>query len=436
MKRKQLVVVLGALVSVITIGLALNGCGKSDGSAASMVRSYGAASSVGDFAKWIIDSSVSPSKFSVEWSVADSTGQIIKTINASGTCGEPDGTYSYRTCTVTSSTDSNNITVNAKYHILEAQGTGLVVHPADSGGRGSGTGKDEIQFGFSISDCSIDSKTGDYIAMRLMPVSNPSEKEMLVAYRVGNNGFIGNVLGGGFSLKENGTSFQMIYGRCDGSGNNCGTFNGINSSTGSCTNGVISMEVDGMKMRNVMTPSGLMVIDGPQNFGGMIAVRTDRAATIDDLPGKSVIIFHQSANVGSCSSPDGCTDMLRITFGQKDGTGKVPITAVSKHGGTMSFNVRAASDSAAGTRFTGINAGWAANNGLAATYPQVASIPGLFYTDETSGGNESPTLLLIAKHNDKLMVIGDNTTRTGAGSCTATGGTCDLASGNFVGFEP
>ena len=56
------------------------------------------------------------------------------------------------------------------------------------------------------------------------------------------------------------------------------------------------------------------------------------------------------------------------------------------------MNFRAASDSNAGTRFSNVNPGYTTNNVMAAAYPQPANIPGLFYSDETTAGQQTPTL--------------------------------------------
>ena len=443
MKRK------GCVLSVAFAGLfgliMLAGCGNSNSSPAapaSAVQQYATTSAVGDFAEWTIDSSVTPNTFTVVWNVIDTSGNISKTMVISGTCGDADATYYYRTCTVTNSSDAN-VQVGGSFQILEMPGVALFVHP-DAAARGSGTGADEIHVGFTLGACTSDSGAGEYVFTRVLPVSNPYETEMLGMYRITpsfiSSDYNGALLHSGFAVEENGTSFDMIYNLASPTHGSTdqGSFNGVDTFTGNCSGGVITMTQagSGMPMRGVITSSGLMFFDGPESFGGLVSARTNVAATIDDVAGKSLIIVWQNASLGACSGAQGCTDLIRVTFGAKDGTGKVPAIFTSLAAQTISaMGFRAASDLNAGTRFNSVNSGYS-NNAFSQTYPQPANIPGLFYSDEVATGNESPTLLMIASVGGKLLVFGNNSTRTNPGQCLNGVGTCDRASGNFVGFEP
>jgi hypothetical protein len=444
--RNRLFVLLGAL-AILSATLMSAGCGESKSTSTptstSAAYTYATTSAIGDFAKWTIDSSVTPHTFSVVWNVTDTSGNIAKTMNISGTCGDLDATYHYRTCTVASSSDTN-VQVGGQYQIMEMPGVALFVHPTNVAARGSGTGKDEIHIGFTVGACPTSSGAGDYVFTRVLPVANPSETEMLGLYRLSpsfiSNNANGDLLHAGFAVEENGASFNIIYNLASGphGSQDQGSFNGVDTFTGSCTNGVITMTQasNNMHQRGVVTSSGMMFFDGPEDFGGIVSAKTSVAATIDDLAGKSLIIVWQNGAAGTCSGAQGCTDLIRATFGAKDSTGKVTAAFTSLAGSTIpSMGFRAASDANAGSRFTSVNSGYS-NNALSLTYPQPANIPGVLYSDEVSGGNETPTLLVIAKVNGKLLAFGNNTTRNSPGPCLNGAATCDRASGNFVGFEP
>jgi hypothetical protein len=241
-------------------------------------------------------------------------------------------------------------------------------------------------------------------------------------------------------VAESDTSFHVIYNLASGTpgANDQGSANGIDNFSGSCSNGVITLSEPGnsFTLRGVITSSGLMFFDGPASWGGLVSAKTNVAATIDDLAGKTLIVVWQNTTVGACDSQHGCTDLIRVTFGAKDATGAVPATFTSISGSTTDPQTfRAASDSNAGTRFINVNSGYT-NNSLSTDYPQPASIPGLFYTEEISNGAETPTMLVVAKVNGKLLIFGNNTWRTDPGQCLNGAVTCDRANGNFVGFEP
>jgi hypothetical protein len=272
-----------------------------------------------------------------------------------------------------------------------------------------------------------------------------------------NSGSPGNLLHAGFSLAQvTGGLFQTVYGEGDDQGNNSGTFNGLSSFTLSCSGGVLNWENAEMTMPGVITSAGLFLMDGPETFGGVVAAKTTVMATIDDLANTSADILWQDKEVGACSSHSGCTDILNVTFGAEDNTGAVPATFSSLNGSTIpTINFRAASNTTAAnatTQFASVNSGYT-NNSLALTYPEPQNIPGLFYSDQTTSGQATPTLLIVAKINGKLLIFGSNGT-TGTGGVTMCGPSltyqssaptgdpslaglvCEPASGNFIGFEP
>lgn len=445
MKTKYYALLAGILFLVMTT----LGCGSSTSASStppppvSAAYEYATTSAVGDFAKWTIDSTVTPATFSVLWSLIDTSGNVSKTMNISGTCGSMDSTYHYRLCTVVSSSDAN-VQVGGTYHLLEVPGVALFVHPADIAARGSGTGEDEVHVGFTLGACVSASGAGDYSFTRVLPVSNPYETEMVGMYRLTSsfisNNFNGQLIHSGFAIQEVGPTFKMIYNLGSGTpgSNDQGSAPGADAFTGSCSNGVITLgqASSTLKLRGVVTSSGLMFFDGPEGFGGLVSAKSNLAATADDLAGKTLIVIWQNTSLGACSAESGCTDLIRATFGAKDSTGRVPATFTSVSGKTVDpQGFRAASDLNAGTRFTSVNSGYA-NNTLSANYPQPATIPGLFYTDETANGEETPTMLVVAKVNGKLLVFGNNSSRTQIGPCLLNSQTCDRATGNFVGFEP
>ena len=439
----------------------MGGCGGSSSGATS--HTYAATSSVGDFIQWTLDPGAGT--FSVTWNVTNTSNAITKTFTLTGTCGAADATYAYRLCTVGTTTDSASVAVGAQFQVLEVPGVAVFAHPVGTNARGNGTGKDEIHVGFTL-DTNACSNTasfaGDYVMTHVSPVSNPSETERVGIYRLSsaylasiNSDTAATVLHGGFGLSRAGGAFQMVYNIGDDQGGNNGTFNGQSQFTTSCTAGVMSLVGTQMTLRSVITASGLFLFDGPQTFGGIVAAKTTTMASIDDLASKSVVIVWQNPGaVGGCSTAGGCTDLLKVTFGAKDSTGKVPATITSMRGNiTPPVNFRAASDTSipiATWHFGSVNPGYS-NNALSQTYPQPANIPGLFYSDEMNGGQEIPTLIFVAKVNGKLLVFGSNSLNgtgginncafslTGAppsGDLALTGLICEPGSGNFVGFEP
>jgi hypothetical protein len=460
MSARAALSVLLVLLAAASISI-LGSCGSSS---SPTTYTYAATSSVGDFIQWTLDSTAGT--FNVTWNVTDSSNNVTNTFTLSGTCGAPDPTYDYRQCTVTTTSDSTSVQVGAVYDVLEVPGVAVFAHPETTAGRGNGTGNDEIHVGFTLdaNACSnVTSYAGDYVMTHVAPVSNPNETERVGVYTltssflsIMNTGSSGNVLHAGFHVEQNGGPFRMVYGLGDDNGNNNGTFNGESPFTMSCSGGILKLVGPQMTEPGVITSSGLFMFDGPQTFGGIVAAKTSVMATIDDLANSSVVIVWQNRNlVGSCSSSGGCTDLLKVTFGAKDSTGKVPATFSSLRGNTIpSINFRAASDPNAGTRFTSVNSGYTNNSVMAANYPEPANIPGLFYSDETSSGQETPTMLIVAKINGKLLVFGGNSTLgTGSGpnatmcaaSTTAPSPTgdqslknlvCEPESGNFIGFQP
>ena len=312
-----LLMMLVALVSTVSI----ISCSGGSSPSAPTSNTYAATSSVGDFIEWTLDSTAGT--FNVTWNVTDSSNTVTKAFTLSGTCGTADATYSYRKCSVTTTSDATSVPTGAVYDVLEVPGVAVFAHPETASGRGNGTGNDEIHIGFTLDTnaCANAASTyvGDYVMTHVSPVSNPSETERIGVYRltsafVGsmNSGNPSNILHAGFGVAENGGPFRIVYNLGSDTGDN-GTFAGSSPFTLSCSGGILKLGGT-PSMPGVITSSGLFLFDGPQNFGGIVAAKTSVMATIDDLANKSVVIVWQNPRAGSCSSAGGCTDLLKVTL--------------------------------------------------------------------------------------------------------------------------
>ncbi|MGZ3707343.1 MAG: hypothetical protein ACXVBC_00465 [Bdellovibrionota bacterium] len=417
----------------------LGGCGGNTVTA----KTYSSSSNAGDFATWVIDPTKTPTAFSVNWTVTTTNGSVASVITASGTCTDADATYNVRVCTVGSGATATNggtaPTAGSKYDLLELPGTAIVVHP-ESLAATPGSATDEILVGILQGPCTT-VPAGTFIAFNTKPGNNAgTSNDSFLSLTKFTNGFSSSNHAD-IGLVTNGTSFTPLY--------STGDVNGAQSLTVTCdpTTNIASALAGTDTYRSVITPSGLIVTDGPRGKGGQLQYQSTAAAGIADLASKTFVILSFSSSQ---------TQLMSITFGAVSGTdGSISITAASAYTGTVptglvGMKISSASNTTfagttrwqfasttsgngcngAGSCGTGNNLSYGGNP-ISSTYAQPGNFPGLFYTNQVTSGNDTPTVFGAFKDsNGKVMVMGSNASRNTIASPAGY-----YISGQFIGFQ-
>lgn len=414
-------------VSYAMIGLALvlslGGCGgggSSTSSSSSTNQTYSTTSSKGDYAEWTL----SGDQLTANWNVIQTDGSIAYTLDFTSTCGSADS-YGVRTCSVDTSTSTCSDgaltcpgTFTGDFSMMEVPGVALFVQT------GSGTsGQLNVGFAKDSGACTQD-VSGDYTTIH----TGLGTTENFGLYRVDSN--LLNVTHGdfGFVTTDANATQSIEY----ATGTPTATF-----TDSGCTAGVRTRVLTGSgdTIRSMMTASGLSVWDLPSGQGGLISFKTANAATLADFANKSF---------GGISFPDNASpEPISATSGAVSGN-QVDITAVVG-GSSASVNIKAVATAATVTSpaypdFTVAPSGYTSGTtALATSYPDPASIPGLFKLDG-SLSDAGRVVMAAVKFNSKVIAVGmvyNYRTTSDTNPATGTNFTSDglYNTGNYILFE-
>ncbi len=393
-----------ALISVLLVSC--GGSSSPDNPGVDTSTTYSTTSNKGDYSEWTL----SGSNLTAAWNVENDTGGVDYIYNIVATCSAEaaDGT---RSCsidtTVSSCTDGLQICPDSPtgtFDLMDVPGVALFVHTSDTS-----YGSDQLHVGFAKnSNACTDDVTGDYTFIR----TGLGLDQNIGMFRSDTN-FI-SVAHSDFGFDDGGTATatpRVMY----RSGSDRVTFNDAG-----CSNGVRTRtDTSGTSVdtfRAMITQSGLFLLDLPAGQGGLVAFKTDKAATVANFANKSFkgISFPDNAGPELISATSGAmsTSPDRVTLSATVGASTT----------TMNLSVRALSavttadslTSPAYPDFTGIPVkdsrapGPFSTNPLAMdspTYPTVASIPGTFKFE--AGLTDTGRVIAVAMiFNNKLIVVG------------------------------
>lgn len=364
-------------------------------------NNYLTTSSTGDLASW----SFAGSTFSVDWNVTDSLGAIVRTYDISGTCGAPDATFNYRTCTIASITCSTGCMagdpiVGDTLYVFEIPGAALLVAREND---------DEIHAGFVNKGCATTGIEGDYLFTTL----HPGDSSIFGMYRMTPTSLVGpfpqSLTHADFGFNSSDPSNDTILENVELAYSDPNGATSINNAT--CQNGVHTIVTPDATVRVNITQSGLFLVDKPSGAGGLVSFRVDAAATLADLSGKSF--------VGLTFPDDGSPAQLaRAVLGTSTGTpAYVPVNSVEFLGGsgptvTTQQIYPVADVDGSIPNLPDLSAVPADHNGqtwstnpMAAAFPTVSTIPGLFViTPET--GDRGKVVFAATKSGGKVIMLG------------------------------
>ena len=394
LQRKKIVYL--SVVAAMLLGLAACGGG---GSSSSSVITYSTTSNKGDYSEWTLVGS----SLNAIWNVENDTGGIDYTYNLVATCSAEaaDGTRSCAIDAAASNCNAGLITCpdspSGSFDLMDVPGVALFVHTS-----GVTFGSDQLHVGLAKNSgaCS-DDVTGDYTFIR----TGLGLDQNFGMFRSDTN-FVSVVHSDfGFDNGGVGTATPTIMYR---SGRDSETFG-----DGGCSDGVRTRtDMGGTDtFRAMITQSGLFLLDLPASQGGMVAFKTDKAATLADFASK---------RFKGISFPDNSgPELISATSGTMS-TGPDQVAIAADIGAsTMNLNIRALATtttigsmtSPAYPDFTTTPVmdasapGPFSSNPLAATYPTTASIPGMFKF-ETGLADKGRVIAVAMKFNNKLIVTG------------------------------
>jgi len=364
----------------------------------------------------------------IQWNVTDNTGIINYTFDLTATCGTEDATYGHRTCTVDTSSCTQGALIcpatlppqGSIFYILEVPGTAVMIHvPSTTTGT-----QDELHVGMISGGCPAD-VSGDYSFVRMARVSalNPGS-DLFGVYRL-DAGF-SNVAHADFGFTSALANYTDIA-------SNYSTGSSPNALGGTgCTNGVFTRTLPGGDtIRANLTSSGLFILDMPSGMGGMISFRTDKAASLSDLAGKTWtgVIFPDGggstfAKISSGILTGGTVIMNNMVLANGQPAPITTLTVKAVNDGSLAANMYTAA-----ANYTTVN------NSLATTYAAPKNVPGAFDMDS---GNPGIVSIATKTSSGRVMLFGavfNFRDTTGAG-CTAGTVGCDLRiAGNFLLFS-
>lgn len=374
------------ILSLFALSLGACGGGSGGGSSSATTYTYATTSTKGDYAEWTINGN----QLTAKWEVIQTDGSVGYTLNFNSTCGAADG-YGVHNCTVdvASSTCTDGTATcpgafTGSFDMVESPGVALFVHTGTSGSNS------QLNIGFAkdSSGCSVD-VSGDYTAIH----TGLGDSNTFTIFRADSN--LLNVIHEGFGFEtpdQNKTSQTVVY------------TTAIDSETlgdGGCSAGVRTRVLgSGGNARAMITASGLWVLDEPSGQGGMVAFRTDKAASLVDFANKQFngISFPDNSDPQAISATSGSLT-----------NGKVALAAKISDGTTLSASVETLASAATIANptypdFTVAPSGYSSTT-LATNYPTPAVIPGLFKLDELSI-NDGRVILSAMNYNGKLIVVG------------------------------
>lgn len=406
MKRKGWLVFGGVLAFVLATQV--QSCAKKDGSSSSAVT-YGSTSSTGDFAQWTLDGA----SLTAVWQVTDSVvGTIKRTLNIAATCGAPDATYGYKTCTIdsgsctpgTGSCAGETPSAGSVFKMLEVPGTAIFVHAGSGGSAGTGGDTDQLHVGFTL-DTNCADVSGDYTFMKV----GKAQRDLFGVFRLNSD----------FSSVTHATiqptapcTGSTLSGNCtttpDWEMSESGAELVAQALTPSCVAGLRTINVGGGKIaRTIRSTGGTFVFDLPSGEGGIVGMPVTSAATASDFANKSFngIAFPDNggpqliaASTGAMSA--GAVSLSSISF---MGGGTPGLT-----GGTIApLNVTPAVTASTPGYPTNSGSAGVMNVGsiLASTYPTVSAIPGMFKIDGTFA-DSGRVVMVAGKVNGKVLAFG------------------------------
>ncbi len=424
-----------ALTVLMLLGVTACGGGGSSSSPATTSSSvtYSTTSNKGDYSEWTLIGS----DLTATWNVENDTGGIDYTYNIAATCSAEaaDGT---RSCTIdaaASSCSAGLVTCpdspTGAFDLMDVPGVALFVHTS-----GTSYGSDQLHVGFAKNNnaCS-DDVTGDYTFVR----TGLGLDQNFGMFRSGSN-FI-NVVHSDFGFDDSGvatTTPTVMY---------RSSRDRVTFGDSGCSNGVRTRtDMGGVDtFRAMITQSGLFLLDLPAGQGGLVAFKTDKAATVTDFANKSF--------KGISFPDDRGSELISATSGaMTPGPDRVTIAA-TVGGSTMNLSIRALAAAATADSltspaypdFTAVPAmdsrapGPFNTNPLATLYSTTAAIPGMFKF-ETGLTDTGRVIAAAMKFNNKLIVIGMvYNHRSSADTNPATGLPFSSANlyntGNFILFE-
>jgi hypothetical protein len=429
-KRKM----IDALIVTLSL-LLLSACGGGSPSAATGTTSsvtYSTTSNKGDYSEWTLDGN----DLRATWNVENDAGGIDYSYQIVATCSA-EAANGTRTCTIDepASHCTDGLTTcpdspSGTFYLMDAPGVALFVHTTDAS-----YGSDQLHIGFAKnSDACRDDVSGDYTFIRV-----------------------------GLGLDENFGMFRSDADFIDVSHTDFGFDNGGSATTtpaivyrtsndtesykdGGCDRGVRNRSLmdDSETFRAMITQSGLFLLDLPAGQGGLVAFKTEKAASLEDFANKSF---------KGISFPDNDDPQLLTATSGPVNSGPEQVS-LSAHVGSssMNLNVRSLSTNAAVGSLSApaypdftaapemaAGAGTFNANPLAASYPTTASIPGM-YKFETGLTDTGRVIAAAMKYNDKLIVVGMvYNHRTTSDTNPATGMNFEqnnlYNTGNFILFE-
>ena len=364
-------------IAGLSMAVLLAACGGGGGSSSSTTPTavtYGSTSTKGDYATWTI----AGSNLTAVWQEIDSLGAIDSTINLTATCGTPDATYSFRTCTFVTITSTDPAAtlpaIGSTFDILESPGNVIFVHTGSAG-----TNDEQVHAGIlkSSSGCTED-LTGDYIYSH----AGFDHRDLWGFYTTTGSDFL-DVTHADFSMVGASiASATMQYATGGGTGDGTGSIIGT-----TCTDGVrtVDLGVDGTA-RLVKTENGMFILDLPSGKGGIVAFKSSNAATPTNIAGKrfGVVVFEEQGTTKQTSLLD-LTASAVVTSG---GDSSITLTGTGNDLGSTVINatLEPLSNPGLATRYA-TPAAYTANNTLATTFPDPKNVQGVFQVTTDAGPN-------------------------------------------------
>jgi hypothetical protein len=395
-KMKQETIKRCAGYSLLTLLVACGGGGSSSSSSTPAAVTYGSTSTKGDYATWTI----SGSDLSAVWQEIDALGAVGSTINLTATCGAPEATYSFRTCTFVTITSTNPAAtlpaIGSTFEILESPGNVIFVHTGSAGG-----GNEQVHSGLvkSATACAAD-LSGDYIYSH----AGFDHRDLWGFYNT--NSDFSSVTHADFGMSGASIAAATLQYRTGG-----GTGTGAGSITGTtCADGVRTVALDsGDTARLVKTDNGMFILDLPSGKGGIVAFKTSTAATLANLAGKrlGVVVFEENS-----VSKD--TSLLDLTAGAVVTAGSdstITLTGTKNDSASaINATIEPISNPGLAARYA-TPAGYTTFNGLAAATPNPRNQNGVFQITADSGANI--TVALTVGPTGKIMGFGNSSKLVG-----------------------